>query len=117
MADEKNGGDAPKAGEENRATGHAADTEAEPTTEDAKLDLAKSDLAKPHEPAPVLDAAIDALAWEPDPHARLALIRLIGAAAETDREAYEALRDHFKGERVTQVLMLIGRYVAADDLL
>ncbi len=71
MADEKNGGDAPKAGEENKTEeGHTADTDAEPTTEDAKLDLAKPeesggpdteaevkavDLAKPDERAPLPD--------------------------------------------------------------
>lgn len=56
------------------------------------------------------------LAKEADAHARGELISLIGSAAASSAAAKEALVAQFHREKVTDLQVLIGRYVDAKDL-
>lgn len=64
----------------------------------------------------VLAAAEARLPTESDVTARAALIALIGSAAASDPGAKSALVEQFKHEKVADLLVLIGRFVGAEDL-
>jgi hypothetical protein len=68
-------------------------------------------------PAPeTVGVAVSRLPSIEDVEVRVALVQLIGAATDTNREARAALRAWFHQERDGRVLSAIGRYLRADEL-
>ena len=69
-------------------------------------------------PGWLVDRAIAWLAEEPERAPRLALIEILGAAADNgSAKAYAALVGHFSQEADQQLLATIGKHVQAEDLL
>jgi hypothetical protein len=66
--------------------------------------------------AAVVAVAALGLGAEPDMQTRAALIALLGTAAKTNPDAKAALIEHFKREKVADLLVLIGQFVGAEDL-
>jgi len=66
--------------------------------------------------AAIVAAAALRLSTEPDMQARAALIALLGTAAKTNADAKRALIEHFKHEKVADLLVLIGQFIGAEDL-